>query len=981
MSSALDGGLWHRFSRLGLDPVIALAIFCFAAFWGARFVSTGTVAPQFYQGWFAPAVMEACGHGYVPPFYIQPPLIHPEIPSLDDFLKLKQATFSCDQIPPDFKQGQLTLQQKGARYLMESVAMNWRLTGISWSALLPLYGLLFGVASAAVYGIFRLGMGKAMAAVLSIAIVLSPLQLNNLPHLRDYAKAPFILIIVMLLGWLVKYSLSGRNTVLLCALMGAVLGIGIGFRMDLLIFIPAVFATLMAFTPSGFQRDSGVRLAAIGAFFIAFIALGWPILLAMSGGGNTFHVILLGLFTPFDLSLNIQPSDFYEWGYRYNDSYVHQILNGYVHRLWGVNTPIGMTTHAYEQAGMAYYFEILRQFPADIVTRIFAAVLRIAETTGPGVDPISMGRISPVAILLSLLFMAIYSLRLAIFSLFVIVFLGGYPALQFSERHFFHLQAVPLFFFGFLGQQILDRRWNQFERFPLGAINRVALFLILLLAAFSVYFGLRWYQQSTVSALLKNYEHLPIEDGSIEVYRNVPDGVVSVRPSTPSDHSNSDKFPLHEGYWGLELDGSACGRSQITVQIRYRFSDSYYDSSRLVVLDTTTPLRYLFHTYSTIGSRYGAYSGLSEFEGIELSEEEFSCIKKFGKVGGFEKLPLLLNLTFKEGWQNGVLAQTIGRETSSFVARRVGITLFTFPETLGVSRSQADELLGRISRSAENLRIIDKSVTVREGVVTVKEDAPSAFAYALQLPAEKSKGGRYLVAEGEVFEGGLTLGLLKNNQWAGQANITTAGKFKIVMKPDAGDYTAILAHNVPNQKFNHFKLTKLGWVRDGEKADDDIPSLPGHPASSEKPAVKTFIAFPDNLPVSEKQVTELLAGVRIPPTNTPAIDKTVTITNGAVTVKGDAPSSYSYALGLRPEKSSGGRYLVAEGELFDGGLTLGLLRNNAWAGQTNVTTPGKFKIVMKPEAGEYTAMLAHNVPGKKFNNFRLTKLGWSPEIK
>lgn len=150
------------------------------------------------------------------------------------------------------------------------------------------------------------------------------------------------------------------------------------------------------------------------------------------------------------------------------------------------------------------------------------------------------------------------------------------------------------------------------------------------------------------------------------------------------------------------------------------------------------------------------------------------------------------------------------------------------------------------------------------------------------------------------------------------------------------------------------------------------------------PTVKhdaTFFTFPANLGISEKQVIDLLAGVSIPSTNTPVKDKAVTIADGTVTVKGDAPSSYAYALGLPQNKSLGEQYLVAEGELFNGGLTLGLLRNNQWAGQVNIKTPGKFKIVMKPEAGEYTVMLAHNVPEQKFNHFKLTKLGWTPEVK
>lgn len=815
---------WLELSRLRSDPIIALAVFIFAAFWGARFIESGVVQPSFYQREFAPAVMEACGKGFVMP---QKPS---EVPGLGDFLLLKQSSFACSQISPQFEQAAPNKFQEVHRYLMRAVALNWRLTGVSWGALLPLYALLFGLSGVAAYGVFRLGMGKPLAVILTILFLISPLQLNNLPHLRDYAKAPFIITIVFILGWLVKYPLEPRRTALLSALAGAVLGVGFGFRMDLLILLPAVLVTLAVFTSSGLTQDMGTRVRALGVFILTFVVLGWPILVALGEGGNTFHVILLGLFTPFDQVLNIQPSAVYEWGYLYNDAYTSQVLNSYVHRLGGIDTPIRLATHAYEQAGGAYFFELFSQFPADMAARFIAAVLKIIQAIGVGNVPSWASTLLPAVMLVSLLTMAVFSLRMAIFAALAILYLSGYPALQFHERHYFPLQVIPLFFIGFLGQEIIRNGWGLFGTktiptrlwgksknvyLPAGAIKRMGIFLLLPLTVGGLLFALRAYQQPHLAALLKNYEQLPFREGDITVSNN-EDGTLRLRPAFKSNFASSDHFPLLTGYWGLELDGSACGRNQISVLIQYRYSDPFYNASREVRLDLRTPLRYMFHTYSSIGSQYGAYAGLSEFDGIDVSEEDFPCIKKFGELKGFEKLPLLMNLTFLKGWENERLYQTIGREDHHFKARRVGVTLFTFPETISLNQKKADELLSHLVDTTSTLSVIDKKATIADGAVTIHGDAPTSYAYALQLPVENSKGGRYLVAEGELFDGGLTLGLLKDNQWAGQVNVTTPGKFKIVMKPEAGDYTATLAHNVPEQKFNHFKLTRLGWTREVE---------------------------------------------------------------------------------------------------------------------------------------------------------------------
>ncbi len=831
MSKKIALNRWRGISSLWSDSVIAVLIFAFAAFWGAKFVESGKIPPQFYQGEFAPAVLEACGKGFVVPRRLV------DIPGLEDFLQLKKATFSCDQIPSEFEQTGLNKLQESSRYLMGLVSLNWRLTEVSWNALLPLYALFFGLSSVAVYGVFRLGMRKPLAAFLAILFLLSPLQLNNLPHLRDYAKAPFIIAIVLLLGLLVKYPFKPIKTVMIGLIAGAVLGTGIGFRMDLLIFIPAVLITLTAFTPSGFAKDMKVRLVAMSAFAIAFIALGWPILTSMSGGGNTFHVILLGLFSPFDQPLNIQHAEVYEWGYWYNDAYLSQFLNSYAHRQWETSLPMQLSAPAYEQAGMAYYVEILKHFPSDIVTRILASAWKLAQFTGYESHSPWIGKISLFLLLMSIFIIVSVNLRWVIFLTITIIFLLGYPSLQFAERHYFPLQFVSLFFIGFFLQQLLVIRNKLPIRFSETAAKNVWWFSFLLLILSGLYFGLRMYQEVGLRNLLIKYQQLPFSNRKISVFKN-SDDTVQLRPFLESDSLGQDTFPLRTEYWGLEIDGDKCQQSQLNVRIRFRYSDPYYDASRFITIDMKTPVRYLFHTYSSIGSQYGAYSGISEFDGIEVTEEDFACIKNFGELDGFEQMPLLMNLTFREGWEKSALYQTIGRDSLNNKMRRSGVTLFSFPETLAVTKKQADELLSHITKSYVRVSIIDTQITATDGVFEFNGETPSAYAYAMQLSEEKSSGESYLVAEGELYEGGITLGLLKDSQWSGQTNITTPGKFKIVMKPDAGDYTAMLAHNVPNEKFNHFKLTKLGWVR-ASKIGKDVKNVKArNSASSEMPVAK-----------------------------------------------------------------------------------------------------------------------------------------------
>ena len=53
---------------------------------------------------------------------------------------------------------------------------------------------------------------------------------------------------------------------------------------------------------------------------------------------------------------------------------------------------------------------------------------------------------------------AAYELRVALFLLFFLMYFGGYPAIQFAARHYFHLEFITLGALGLLLQGLLVRR-------------------------------------------------------------------------------------------------------------------------------------------------------------------------------------------------------------------------------------------------------------------------------------------------------------------------------------------------------------------------------------------------------------------------------------------------------------------------------------------------------------------------------------------
>ena len=180
------------------------------------------------------------------------------------------------------------------------VAVAWMVLGISWSGLAPLFGVLYGLTTALAYANFRLIVGRAAALAATAALTVSTLQLTNLPNLRDYAKAPLTLALVFVLVALAVRPWRPRTVLLLSLAYGLILGIGYGFRTDLLIDIPPFLITMVLFMPGGLLRNLPVKIAAIGLCAAGFIAAGWPIITSVVGsGGCQWHPFLVGFTAPF----------------------------------------------------------------------------------------------------------------------------------------------------------------------------------------------------------------------------------------------------------------------------------------------------------------------------------------------------------------------------------------------------------------------------------------------------------------------------------------------------------------------------------------------------------------------------------------------------------------------------------------------------------------------------------------------------------
>jgi len=404
-------------------------IFFLALIFAGQKVESWTHKPFFYQSYFEPAVMLACGHG----IYAHASGANTK---LDDFLNLKTAQFSCSDLPTEIQSPVIGYGHRWY-YMMYTVGYLWKITGVQWKTLDRLVVLFYGFTSIFAFMIFRLWGNRITSFFGALFFVTSPLQLDYLSLFRDYSKVPFILGVILLLGLEIKKQRAFRTRLVFPLLAGILTGLGYGFRADLLILVPFVF--LIYFTLG--RRDTRwplfkniILVCVYGASFVLVISPMYNIV--SQKGTCTWHFLLLGTADGFNKKLGLNQ---YLYGLtpEYNDRSGAFVAASYAERNLGdsLDTSIRICSQRYDQITKEIIIDFATTFPADFFRRFLAAIPNVlTERNLGGFNLFIIALFIPIAWLMSK--------RLTIFYAFSIFYLCGYAFLQFQQRHYFYLEFL-----------------------------------------------------------------------------------------------------------------------------------------------------------------------------------------------------------------------------------------------------------------------------------------------------------------------------------------------------------------------------------------------------------------------------------------------------------------------------------------------------------------------------------------------------------
>jgi hypothetical protein len=811
------GRPWTR-----VDSIVVFLLFVFGWSVGSFVTRHVTGQTHFYQEEFGPAVMVAAGRGFVNPSFVAGS-------PLDDFLAVRRMSIDRADVA-NVVEKPLDQFQQATRYLMLAFGYVWKIAGISWTAVGTVAGVLCGLTVVASYAICRAWLPLPLAIVGALLMCLSPLHLQQLPNVRDYSKAPFILLALALMVGLALRPMSRRALVLLAAACGAVIGIGAGFKMDVFAMTPIAIAGLVLFRDR--RPWTGVRDKALAsAALVASLAVAAsPMFLHLGAkGSNGFHVIVLGYSDPFDAELGLtRPA--YSILPSYDDIYLSSALREYGLRTTGT-TP-NYPSAEYDAAGRSYWFHIVRHFPADVATRAIGATARVLNLvfdnpTQNFLTPASADesrlwvlltnqlphrarvdaifeRLSALdgwGLLLGAVLVAAGAAvapRVGLFAAWIVLVTAAYASLQFSDRHVFHLQILPI-----LGVLVVFAIIFHARSIDVGVVRRSAVVLGSVMAAVVLCIViLRAYQDVHLARLFDSY----VTAGSHTVTSALADtghgtsvAALSLDPPMLGGHRRA-------GYYMVEFDGGPASKTE-WIDVHYAHGDGAQDYSRVIPVTETSGVNRVFIP------AYGQFPVFG-FESLEVSELLKARLRGISRVEWDAQPRMLLQLQLAGDWRRRRLYQTLRAEgsTSFEEPRVVTTTAGEVSHAAWLTRLDAPETVPHASQSSVSYT---RNARVEHGRIEMDGQTDSQSAYVMEFTPVDVPPAAALLVRGRLYEGGVTLGLLRQDrQWYRSVTVTQPGAFVAVVDiTTAGVFTPIITNATRRDRTrNHFVLDRFGVV-------------------------------------------------------------------------------------------------------------------------------------------------------------------------
>ncbi len=418
---------------------------------------------RFEQEWLVSAISVACKQGFTTP-------VAPYPENMRLFLEQKTDLMKPSDLPKDWQRWDNSPFVKTHRYLIMSIGYLWRWFGIRWGVLKLFAGIIFVITVLSTYITIYMLAGRLSAIITACLVMNAPSLLFLLPSIRDYSKATFFMLFLAVVATLLcSMNRETRRIIFLSLLLGLVIGLGLGFRQDVLIlFLPGVLFVGIVCVYMFRKKKIWTGILSMLAYLFAFFSIGSPILsaVAQDNGAVSSHSLVQGLATTVEQK-SLGGTASYRLVYEPDDMLVHSTIASYARRI-GFQKPFdNYLSPAYGEAGRSYFKSVIRHFPADLWGRTLSACsncftmpyhfFREQKQNCPEFSrpswiffptdhfkywDIPLAYIGPWICLGILFLMGMKSIGKGILLAVVLGYLLGYPSILFEYRHIVHLTPI-----------------------------------------------------------------------------------------------------------------------------------------------------------------------------------------------------------------------------------------------------------------------------------------------------------------------------------------------------------------------------------------------------------------------------------------------------------------------------------------------------------------------------------------------------------
>lgn len=673
--SSLRAAIQHGF----YDWITAALLFFLSFSVVMTYLNNEDSRTAYLNKYLSPAVMFALGHG----------LVGAEgsgAESMNRFLRMETRELKPWETPQGITTRALNQFERLHRYMLVTIGWFWRTFGVAWHTIDLASSLFFGIFCVFAYAFFRLGMGRVLSLIATLFIIFSPAMLYIVPQFRDFSKAPFMCAILVLLICIIKHRLRWPVLLLLACILGVLLGLGLGFRHDFLVYVPGAMAAIAVFQPGAWRQSMLKRIIPPLALLAVFLFIGWPALRASRDGANSIHNIVLGLTESFHRRMGLGGAP-YEIGHHYRDVYAHTHLSAHS-LLEGVDEkPPAYWSSDYEKTGKRYLGRVISYMPADFTLRWYRATDVIFSESPLALDDIKSpfyringyllallrvrwmllgcmlewGRLLAAAAFLAL---AAINLRWAMAACFLVFYFAGYTNLQFHVRHFFFYEIFFFWAAGFLLHCILQSRRflnmtvlrpiistyaaQAFWRWP--AIRRMGLMtvtaVVILGGGYATASAIQYFR---IRHLYEQYANAPrvalevnVDQGPMTTFR--PRGFLP--PESASEREK--RFKVQAGILAVALRP---GNESVPLHFQYESDNKERDYSKRIVVPGNAlneRMWVYFPAYTTIESSFSP--GSSFLASFKVESRHANAIEWIGQISEPAKMPLLLTLVLPDDW-------------------------------------------------------------------------------------------------------------------------------------------------------------------------------------------------------------------------------------------------------------------------------------------------------------------------------------------